>query len=404
MRSRPPLALVLALASPLTTASAHAVSPQAPTGAAHAPAVPGAHPAGPPVPLCVQPDAARLPLTGRLRDGPATLRAGDGPSGFTVRVHNTGRVTCHRVHPVVLLIDEDRALAPSQLRLDFHDGRRWTPVRLHHTSRRENVGVLDGGKGFRGFTVGPGERRDVRLRLAVREDAGPGRVAVRTALVQHHDRDGRWVGHSDTYTFALRAADGTGPRRPVPPPHPPGNEQPADRRDATPTPVRPPAVPAPPSPWPLPDPWVTGEPPPASRFPTEAPLPTGRPASPPPPGVRASPAHPAPSRHGTPPPSPGAAPDGPDAEPPTGRTPDAEAPTGPTPEAPDGAPGRAPRSGPGDSPRHDGDPRHPASGSGEGRPELAETGDSALSPGVLAVVLPASGAVLLRLARRPRRP
>ncbi|GFH79737.1 hypothetical protein Sgou_44070 [Streptomyces gougerotii] len=186
--------------------------------------------------------------SGRLRDGPATLRAGDGPSGFTVRVHNTGRVTCHRVHPVVLLIDEDRALAPSQLRLDFHDGRRWTPVRLHHTSRRENVGVLDGGKGFRGFTVGPGERRDVRLRLAVREDAGPGRVAVRTALVQHHDRDGRWVGHSDTYTFALRAADGTGPRRPVPPPHPPGNEQPADRRDATPTPVRPPAVPAPPEP------------------------------------------------------------------------------------------------------------------------------------------------------------
>ncbi|MGA5006876.1 hypothetical protein ACPCDX_17975 [Streptomyces koyangensis] len=379
-RSRTPLALALVLASPLATASAH-------TGdtaeAAHAPA-------GPPIPLCAQPDAEVLPLVGEVRDGPATLRAGDGPSGFTVRVHNTGRVTCHRVHPVVLLLDEDRALVPSQLRLDFHDGRRWLPVRLRHTSRNENVGVLDGGQGFRGFTVRPGARKDVRLRLAVREDARPDRVAVQAALVQHHDRDGHWVGHSDTYTFALRPVDGTGTRPPVPPAHPPRSERPADPPGATESPARPPGrpVPVPPSPWPLPDPWATTEPPSASRFPTEIPVPSGRPVSPPPSAREASPVSPGPydtlpSGH-------------PDAEAPAGETPPRDHADG-GPDSRTDAPGHTPETGSGDA------PRHPGHESGKGRPELAETGAGVTSLGLLAAGLLVSGAALLEVARRLRR-
>ncbi|MBZ2407908.1 hypothetical protein HX747_08745 [Streptomyces sp. L06] len=373
MRSRTPLAVALVLASPLAAASAHAGETALPAGntagAAHAPA-------GPPVPLCAQPDAEVLPLVGEVRDGPATVRAGDGPSGFTVRVHNTGRVTCHRVHPVVLLLDEGRALVPSQLRLDFHDGRRWLPVRLRHTSRDENVGVLDGGQGFRGFTVRPGAKKDVRLRLAVREDARPNRVAVQAALVQHHDRDGHWVGHSDTYTFALRGADGTGTR---PPAHPPRSERPADPPRATGSPARPPGrpvpVPVPPSPWPLPDPWATTEPPSASRFPAEIPVPSGRPVSPPPSARETGPASPG-SYDSLPPGHPDA--DG-------GRDSRTE------------APGRTPESGSGDAPRH---PRHE---SGKARPELAETGGGAASLGLLAAGLLVSGTFLLEVARRLRR-
>ncbi|MGW9710010.1 hypothetical protein ACWGUJ_02895 [Streptomyces albidoflavus] len=361
MRSRTPLALVLVLASPLAAASAHAGDPAAPAasaGAAHAPA-------GPPVPLCVQPDAEVLPLVGQVRDGPATVRAGDGPSGFTVRVHNTGRVTCHRVHPVVLLLDEDRALAPSQVRLDFHDGRRWLPVRLRHTSRNENVGVLDGGPSFRGFTVRPGGRKDVRLRLAVREDARPDRVAVQAALVQHHDRDGHWAGHSDTYTFELRGADGTRPSA-----RPPRGERPADPPGATespaPPPGRPDPVPVPPSPWPLPDPWARTEPPSASRFPTEIPVPSGRP------------------------------PGRPDADVPAGeRPPRAQADGGR--DGRTDAPGRTPETGSGEF------PRHPGHESGKGRTELAETGAGVTSLGLLAAGLLVFGAALLEVARRLRR-
>ncbi|MFD4988009.1 hypothetical protein [Streptomyces sp. NPDC058374] len=373
MRPRTPLAVVLALASPLTTASAHAAPAHpAPAGAAHAPAAPGARPAGPPVPLCAQPDAPSFPLTGHLRGGPGTLRAGDGPSGFTVHIRNTGRVTCHRVHPVLVLVDEARALVPAQLRLDFHDGHRWLPVRLRHTSRNESVGVLDGGKGFRGFTVRPGGSTDVRLRLAVRDDAGADRVAVQAALVQRHDGEGRWVGHSDTYTFTLRAAEGGDTRPPVPPARPPRSDEPARPRDTAPSPARPPAVPVPPSPWPLPVPWATGEPPPASRFPTEVPVPTGRPASPPPSGLETAPASPRPP--GTVPPAP---------------SPTAD-PTGETPR----------RDQPGDG--RDRQEDEPGRSGEEGRPELAETGGSATLLGLLATALTACGAVLLQLARRLR--
>ncbi|MBF4134279.1 hypothetical protein [Streptomyces albidoflavus] len=381
MRSRTPLALALVLASPLAAASAHAgdtAMTAVPAGAAHAPA-------GPPVPLCVQPDAEVLPLVGEVRDGPATVRAGDGPSGFTVRVHNTGRVTCHRVHPVVLLLDEDRALAPSQLRLDFHDGRRWLPVRLRHTSRNENVGVLDGGQSFRGFTVRPGGRKDVRLRLAVREDARPNRVAVQAALVQHHDRDGHWAGHSDTYTFALRGADGTRP-----PAHPPRSERPADPSGAMESPARPPGrpVPVPPSPWPLPDPWARTEPPSASRFPTEIPVASGRPVSPPPSARETGRASPGPYAS--------LPPGHPDADVPAGGRPPRDQADGDR-EGRTDPPGRTPGTGSGDA------PRHPGHESGKGRPELAETGAGVTSLGLLAAGLLVSGAALLEVARRLRR-
>ncbi|MEU2961411.1 hypothetical protein [Streptomyces albidoflavus] len=388
MRSRTPLALLLVLASPLAAASAHAGETAVPAGGTAVPAGAAHAPAGPPVPLCAQPDAEILPLVGEVRDGPATVRAGDGPSGFTVRVHNTGRVTCHRVHPVVLLLDEDRALVPSQLRLDFHDGRRWLPVRLRHTSRDENVGVLDGGRGFRGFTVRPGAKKDVRLRLAVREDARPNRVAVQAALVQHHDRDGHWVGHSDTYTFALRGADGTGTH---PPAHPPRIERPADPPRATGSPARPPGrpVPVPPSPWPLPDPWATTEPPSASRFPTEIPLPSGRPVSPPPSAREMGPASPGP--YDTP------RPGHPDAGELAGQRPPRDHADGGRDSRTEAAPGRIPGGGSGDAPRH---PRHE---SGKVPPELAETGGGVTSLGLLAAGLLVSGAVLLEVARRLRR-
>ncbi|MGG7612766.1 hypothetical protein ACQ5JZ_25790, partial [Streptomyces sp. ZG43] len=62
-----------------------------------------------------------------------------------------------------------------------------------------------------------------------------------------------------------------------------------------------------------------------------------------------------------------------------------------------GAPGRTPETGPGDA------PRHPGHESGKGRLELAETGRSPTSLGLLAAGLLVLGAALLEVARRLRR-
>ncbi|CAL9469672.1 hypothetical protein SUDANB176_02814 [Streptomyces sp. enrichment culture] len=179
-----------------------------------------------PLPACASAEGRAFPLTTRLRGGPAVYPAGGGFGTWYLELTNTTGRSCAGIHPVVVLVDEERALEPSQPRLEFYDGERPHPVRFETTDRDELVGAFaDEDAGFPGFTVGPGETLTVKVRLAVTSDAVPGEVTATAAVVQRHEDDGDWVGQSNDYRFRIDAA--AAPASPAPPtPHPPRPDAP----------------------------------------------------------------------------------------------------------------------------------------------------------------------------------
>ncbi|HZF92878.1 hypothetical protein [Streptomyces sp.] len=154
-------------------------------------------------PACAAPDARAFPLTTRIHGGPGSYAAGGGYGTWYLDLTNTTDRPCTGIHPVVVLVDEKRALTPSQPLLEFYDGTRAQPhpVRFAATDRDELVGAFD--DGFPGFTVGPGQTLSVKVRLAVTSDAAPNRVTATAAVVQRRDDDGDWVGQSNDYRFAI---------------------------------------------------------------------------------------------------------------------------------------------------------------------------------------------------------
>ncbi|OPG01270.1 hypothetical protein B1R27_37745 [Streptomyces sp. GKU 895] len=146
-----------------------------------------------------------FPLTTRIHDGPASYAPGGGYGTWKLDLTNTTTRTCADIHPVVVLVDKERALKASQPRLEFYEGDRPRPVRLETTDEDELVGAFGGA----GLTVGPGRTVTVKVRLALTSDAVPNEVTVNAAVVQRHDDDGDWVGQSNDYRFAI-ADDGTG--------------------------------------------------------------------------------------------------------------------------------------------------------------------------------------------------
>lgn len=160
-------------------------------------------------PACVGADAHAFPLTTRIRGGPASYEAGGGYGTWYLDLTNTTRRTCTGVHPVVVLVDDKRALKPDRAELEFYDGPRARPVTFESTDEQELVGVLDG-EGFDGFAVPPGGTVSVRLRLALRSDVVADRVTATAAVVQRRGDDGDWVGESNAYRFGV-ARDGEEP-------------------------------------------------------------------------------------------------------------------------------------------------------------------------------------------------
>ncbi|MEV5435935.1 LPXTG cell wall anchor domain-containing protein [Streptomyces sp. NPDC052682] len=157
-------------------------------------------------PACVAPDHRAFPLTTRLHGGPGSYPAGGGFGTFFLTLTNTTGRACTGIHPVVVLVDDERALKPSQPQLEFFVGARPHPVRFEATDQDELVGVLaDDRDGFRGFTVGPGRTLTVRLRLAVTSDAVPNAVTAKAAVVQRQGDDGEWVGESNDYRFRIES-------------------------------------------------------------------------------------------------------------------------------------------------------------------------------------------------------
>ncbi|MFI6375744.1 hypothetical protein [Streptomyces sp. NPDC050546] len=174
--------------------------------AAAAVLLPGAHPAyaDDPAPACAAPDDHTFPLTTRIHGGPDSYAAGGGYGTWYLDLTNTTDRTCTGIHPVVVLVDDKRALEPSQPRLEFFEGTRSHTARFEKTGEDELVGALADDEGrFAGFTVGPGKTVTVQVRLAVTSDAVPNQVTANAAVVQRHDDDGDWVGQSNDYRFGI---------------------------------------------------------------------------------------------------------------------------------------------------------------------------------------------------------
>ncbi|MFF9088005.1 hypothetical protein ACF1BE_16570 [Streptomyces sp. NPDC014991] len=167
-------------------------------------------------PSCAGADTRAFPLATRIRGGPASYEAGGGYGTWYIDLTNTTRRACARIHPVVVLADDRRALRPEQPQLDFYEGSRVRPVTFESTDAHELVGVLDGA-GFDGFTVPPGGTVSVRVRLALTSDAQAGRVTANAAAVQRRGQDGDWVGESNTYRFSIGGdEEDTGEATPTP--------------------------------------------------------------------------------------------------------------------------------------------------------------------------------------------
>ncbi|ALV35485.1 hypothetical protein [Streptomyces sp. CdTB01] len=182
MRLCTPLSLCLAAAALLSSASSASAAPT------------------PAAPTCAS--GPGFPLTTRIHDAPDTYEAGGGYGTWSLDLTNTTTRTCTAVHPVVVLVDDDRTLKPSQARLEFSDGARSHPVRFRATDEAELVGAFD--DGFPGFTVGPRRTVTVTVRLALTSDAEADEVTANAALVQRHDDDGDWIGQSNDYRFRVR--------------------------------------------------------------------------------------------------------------------------------------------------------------------------------------------------------
>ncbi|MFJ1974712.1 hypothetical protein ACIO93_39480 [Streptomyces sp. NPDC087903] len=235
MRLSTPTSLCLAAAALLSAATPAASAPQA--DPAYARADPG----------CVASGERAFPLVTRIHGGPDAYEAGGGYGTWYLDLTNTTARSCTGVHPVVVLVDKERALKPGQPHLDFYEGTRPRPVRFEATDEAELVGAFD--DGFRGFTVGPRRTVTVKVRLAITSDAVPNQVTVNAAVVQRHDDDGDWVGQSNDYRFGIDSdpapatpTDSASASATAPAPNPHRDEAPRPEATAT-APAAPTATP-----------------------------------------------------------------------------------------------------------------------------------------------------------------
>ncbi|WP_443044947.1 hypothetical protein [Streptomyces sp. NBC_00343] len=168
-------------------------------------AAPPAHAAAS-APACAAPDARAFPLTTRIHDGPDSYAAGGGYGTWYLDLTNTTARRCTAIHPVVVLVDRQRALKPSQPKLEFYDGTRPRPYPVHFekTDEAELVGAFD--DGFPGFTVDPGKTLTVKVRLALAPDTVANEITADAAVVQRHADDGDWIGQSNDYRFDVEPA------------------------------------------------------------------------------------------------------------------------------------------------------------------------------------------------------
>ncbi|MFE4689913.1 hypothetical protein ACFRH6_07630 [Streptomyces sp. NPDC056749] len=174
--------------------------------------------AAPGSPACGDPDGEDFPIETRIHGGPDTYASGGGYGTWFLDLTNTTSESCHSIHPVLVLTDEDRTLTAEQIQLQFTE--RAHPDEEHRvswesTDRDEQIGVFGGGEqddDFPGFTVPARKTVTVEVRMAFTSDTRPGKVTAHAAIVQRRaagdeaeqaGSDGDWVGESAAYSFAV---------------------------------------------------------------------------------------------------------------------------------------------------------------------------------------------------------
>ncbi|MGW0859835.1 peptidase [Streptomyces sp. NPDC002690] len=211
-------------------------------------AVPGALLGGPPTsatehsaaasvvadqqPACGDRDARDFPIDTRIHGGPDTYASGGGYGIWYLDLVNTTTESCRALHPVLVLTDQDRQLAPEQIQLAYAERAGTEPgagtehrVGWETTDRNEQIGVFGSGEAgddFEGFTVPAGRTVTVRVRMAFTSDTRPGKVVANAAVVQRRPAappsnavadgsvvapDGDWVGESEDYPFSIVEGD-----------------------------------------------------------------------------------------------------------------------------------------------------------------------------------------------------
>ncbi|MFD0056017.1 hypothetical protein ACFVHR_20040 [Streptomyces sp. NPDC127168] len=230
--------------SPRPVAAAALLAACAAVSAVLVPAVPAYAESPAPLPACTAPDDHTFPLTTRVHGGPDRYEPGGGFGVWYLDLTNTTSRTCSGVHPVVVLVDKEGALEPSQPQLEFYDGADPRPVGFEKTDRDELIGAFGEGVNevdegddpatgpFAGFTVAPGKTLTVKLRLSLTSDTAPGEVTANAAVVQRRGGDGEWIGQSNDYRF--RVGPGT-PAEASPDASPDRSATPEDRSTGTPS-------------------------------------------------------------------------------------------------------------------------------------------------------------------------
>ncbi|KPC85054.1 MULTISPECIES: hypothetical protein [Streptomyces] len=172
------------------------------------------------LPACGDPAGEDFPIETRIHGGPDTYAPGGGYGTWYLDLTNTTAESCHSIHPVLVLTDEDRTLTAEQIQLEFteraHPGEE-RRVSWESTDRDEQIGVFGSGEqddDFPGFTVPAKKTVTVEVRMAFTSDTRPGKVTAHAAIVQRRTAqngaeqagspaDGDWVGESAAYPFAI---------------------------------------------------------------------------------------------------------------------------------------------------------------------------------------------------------
>ena len=158
-------------------------------------------------PGCGNPNDLDFPIETRIHGGPATYRAGSGPKTWSLDLKNTTDQACQNIHPVIVLTDQERDLATSQVTLELRDAEgRWRTLSLEKSDADETIGLIEGD--FPGFAVPAGRTVTVTARLALSAATRPDAMVVSAATVQRRGDDGDWVGESNAYHFTVLEGDG----------------------------------------------------------------------------------------------------------------------------------------------------------------------------------------------------